>query len=236
MKRLALILTAVLCLVACGEMDKSYFPVNEMVSIVNGSIVNDNGVKYRATNIDITEMSKHERVLVEGRACLPEDPDAPYDYELEISGYYEVTIQDAVKASASEEGWGDSPIMVNKAWFANGYLNILVAVSYQKGTGYKGEINLVYDDVSSTKDNIIFNIVNKQEGKTWANEEMTEGDIEFGMTYYSFKYLDLLPADAKGDITATLNWIWFEGNYNIESSLPSHKTVNRSDSCDIYLE
>lgn len=237
MKKFILLLAAVLCLVSCDKFNKEYFPVNEIISIDNGTFVNDNGVKYHITNIsDLSSLKNQKRIFVEGRACFPEDASLGYDYELEISTYYEVKIQDAVKASSSEEGFGDSPVAVMLGWFANGYINLRTIVSYQKAAGYHGSINLVFDDAKSTDSELFFKLVNAQDGETWEDPEMTEGDIEFGASYYSFKYLSLIPESVKGTVKVTLTWNWFDDNPIAGASVPAHTVSEKSDTCEITLE
>lgn len=236
MRKIAFLMAALFCLVSCISEGPRY-NVSEMVSIDGSKITNDAGIRYRITNINkVSEMLKHERAYVIGQASSPDEA-GDYDYDLNVDACFSVNVKDAVAASASEEGYGKSPVSVQSAWLANSYFNMLLAVSYEKATGYKGEMNLVFDDVKSTTSDLYFKIQNKQEGKTWEDETLTAADIEFGQEYFSFRYLDLLPEGTKGNVTVHISWVWFDNNnYDPDAKIPLHSVSEKSDTCEIYLQ
>ena len=186
--------------------------VQEMMNVQNGLLVNDLGVKYSITGSAMAiDILSYDRVFVSGSA-VPSTV-AGYDYTLDPYEWYSVTIQDCVTLSSVEdadEAFGTSPINLSHVWFQGGYVNALVTVSYSDEEDFNGEINLVFDDSRSNgADKMYFLLKNKQEGKTWADEDLSATDAVFGSQFISFPYTQFVDPGFKGEQSFYMEWLWF---------------------------
>ena len=75
---------------------------------------------------------------------------------------------------------------------------------------------------------LYFILRNNQEGKTWENESLSPGELEFGTGIYSFEYTPLLDPSYKGDINFHFEWVWFQADPANEN-VPLRTTEPRSE-------
>ncbi|MBO7118667.1 MAG: hypothetical protein J6V81_08350 [Bacteroidales bacterium] len=225
MKKIILALAVLLGISSCKiERDLSIV-VQEMMNIENGLLVNDLGVKYSISDMSMaSEILKQQRVFITGTAVQSDV--AGYDYSLKPYEWYGVIIQECAMMSSAEdpdETWGTSPAELTHVWFQSGYINALVTVSFDSEEEYDGEVNMVFDDTRSSDSHLYFILKNKQEGKTWEDEDLTADKVAFGGQFYSFPYTQCYDQAFKGEQAVTIEWEWFKpGPY--EGELP-YRTV-----------
>ena len=211
MKKIILALAVLLGITSCNiERDPSIV-VQEMMNIENNLLVNDLGVKYFVNDQSMAaDILKQQRVFLTGTAVPSEV--ANYDYVLNPFEWYSVSVQECALLSSAEdpdETWGTSPAELTHVWFQSGYINALITVSYDSDEDYDGEVNLVFDDTRSTDSHLYFIVKNKQEGRTWEDEDLYPEKVVFGGQFYSFPYTQCYDQAFKGEQSITIEWEWF---------------------------
>lgn len=214
MKKFIIALAALLGLASCKIDRDLSVVVQEMMTVQNGILINDLGVKYfLATQEGTEDILQQQRVFLTG---LAEPADAAgYDYLLRPYEWYSVIVKDCVALSSAEDSdqaWGTAPAQVSHVWFQGGYINVLVTVSYDSDETFDGEVNMVYNDSRSSDSELYFILKNKQTGKTWEDSELSPDKVVFGAQFYSFPYTQYYSAGYKGEQNITIDWRWFDPN------------------------
>ena len=215
MKRLFFALAVMLGLASCKIDRDPSFVVQEMMNIQNGLLVNDEGVKFSiAGQAMASDILAQDRVFITGTATRSEI--AGYDYLLEPVEWFDVTVQDCIVLSTVEspdDSLGVSPVSLSHVWFQGGYVNALVTVSFDTNEDFHGKVNLVYDDTRSNGSNYLcFLLKNKQTGKTWEDEDLSEQEVVFGSQFFSFPYPQGYDSSFKGEQTIFIEWRWYDAS------------------------
>ena len=215
MKKLLFALAVLLGLASCKIDRDPSFVVQEMMTAQDGLLVNDLGVKYSIEGQDkASEILALQRVFLTGTA-VPSG-NSSYDYYLTPYEWYGVNVKDCVTLSAIEDiddSMGTSPAELTHGWFQGGYVNALVTVSFDSDEDFHGEVNLVFDDARSNgADKLYFILKNKQTGKTWADEDLSQDKVAFGYQFYSFPYSQYVDSNFKGEQTFNMEWLWFDSS------------------------
>jgi hypothetical protein len=214
MKKFIFALAALLGLASCNiERDLS-FVVQEMMNIQGGMLVNDLGVRYSVSAKDASDIFTNQRVFMTGTAEPAEA--SGYDYVLTPYEWYGVLVKDCVKLSTVEdvdETLGTCPVSLDHVWFQGGFINALTTVSFDMDEEDKPiEVNMLFDDVRSTGNDLYFILKNKQGGRTWEDDTLSPEKVIFGGQFLSFRYEDYVQPGFKGELAFHLEWKWFDAN------------------------
>lgn len=229
MKRILALLALVLCITACNKNNADLITINEIVNVQNGLLVNDAGVRYSLTDHDmLSQLMSLKRVFIIGQ--IEPVSNQSYDYKLYLMQFIGVNVKDCVKSSeiTDDDKLGHDPVHLSTCWLDGGYINASLAFSYNTYNGYQGVANIVFDQTRSTAKDLYFILRNNQEGKTWENESLSPGELEFGTGIYSFEYTPLLDPSYKGDINFHFEWVWFQADPANEN-VPLRTTEPRSE-------
>ena len=236
MKKLLTLLALTLCITACNKNNADLITINERVNVRNGLLINDAGVRYNLSDSDMmSQIMSLDRIFIIGQIEPASSPS--YDYKLYLMQFIGVNVKDCIKSSeiTDDDALGHDPLHLSTCWLDGGYINASLAFSYNTYMGYQGVANIVFDQTRSTSQDLYFVLRNNQNGKTWANEDLTPSELEFGTGIYSFKYTPLLDPSYKGDINFHFEWVWFQNDPSNEN-VPLRTTEIRSETFTLKAE
>ena len=67
----------------------------------------------------------------------------------------------------------------------------------------------MFDDTRSSDSKLYFILKNKQEGKTWEDEDLAPNKVAFGGQFFSFPYTQYYDPAFKGEQSVQIEWEWF---------------------------
>ena len=140
-------------------------------------------------------------------------------YTVRLTGFNEVFTKDPVDSTSvtDQNIFIEDPIHLGEAWYAGGYLNMLVYVPVKENSKQAHMINLVRDDQETAEGIYRFTFKHNAHG-----ELITAEDTDFIMAgrYVSFPLTPLFKEDEK-NVQIILNWTSNEeidGNWSAETT------------------
>ena len=143
MKRLIFSIVAVLLTAACAKDDVLLRNEQDMVLVVDGKLLTDNGLTFTVVQDDSDAgWEGWQRALV---TCDVLRKTSDTGYEVRLTAAQRVLLKDAVEeGELSDEEMGDDPIDIVSGWIAGDYLNLLTRVVFDPDSGQAHFINLVW--------------------------------------------------------------------------------------------
>ena len=237
MKKIIAMLAGVLCLAGCLKDSPDMVAINEIVTVKGGILINDAGVRYGVADTKIfSNFQSDQRLFITGQ-IEPASGDAKYDYKLYIEEYVAVSVQDCLKLSTVEDEstLGIDPANLYSCWIDGGFINAVITFSYDKYKDFDGVINLVFDDVRSTPEDIYLIVKNNQKGKSWLDEELIAANLVYGAGIFSFPLNTVLDPDYKGQVRLHFDWTWFQTDPE-DKTIPLRTTESRSETITINVD
>ncbi|MBQ4279521.1 MAG: NigD-like N-terminal domain-containing protein [Rikenellaceae bacterium] len=167
-------------------------------------IVRDDGkVLYVEVNQSNQRVEDGQRVLA-NYAILGDEPDG---FRVKLYALYDVLTKKPVSQSFIDadklhrtDSIGVDPIITNDAWFGGNFLNVYFTILHSNSS-QQHFINLVYDDLKSTADELFFEL---------KHNDYDDPRRMYGTGVVSFDLSGLMPA-GRDKVKVTLTWTDYDG-------------------------
>ena len=203
MKKLLLTVLAALTLAACAKDDVLVRYEQDMVLIVDGKMLTDNGLTFTVVENDATsEWTAWKRAFI---TCDVLRKKTETEYDIRLTDARQVLLKEAVaQGDLSEEKLGDDPIDITYGWIAGGYLNLLTRIVYSPASDKPHLINLVY--LGEEEGVQRFRLRHNSYGYYFGAPEI-EVPLSVGSSYVSFPIERFLP-EGKDSVEVEVIWKW----------------------------
>jgi hypothetical protein len=211
------------CLEESDEVYVSYGVIQNWVSNSNYEILTDKGNTLVVTKSNsFQEIEDGKRVLANFEILSDKESNRNV-YEVAVKGFYNLLSKPLVRESfiledesSRRDSIGNDPYTSIYAWFGGDYINIDFEIYFDRFSGEKHLINLVYDDTRASADTLYLSLYQN----AYDENPKYGGEYVRGWGRCSFKLSDLLPSDVN---SKPVKLTWLEYGYGF-------KIVERSDS------
>jgi hypothetical protein len=193
----------------------SYGVIQNTTSANNYEILTDKGNILKVTESHTIYKIEDGKRILANYNILSENNSGNKEYVVKVNGFYNLLSKPVVEESFIKEkeearldSIGNDPFVEIHPWFGGDYINIDFLIYYQEFSNTKHMINLIYDDIHSTRDTLYVKLRHN------AYKELPSNGYSYFKGYgrSSFKLADLLP-EGVNSLTVKLTWNEYE-NYS----------------------
>ena len=149
------------------------------------------------------------------------------EYDIDLLNFARVLRKVPVnKSTADDAVVGTDPILFVQGWVSGVdkvNLNVRFAISYKKESETIHYLNVLYDDVKSNSDTLVFELRHNGSGEVFGGQDIKDEDTSMDDGLLTFQLDSYLPTD-KESIVIRINSLWYKqyaGYYSKETEAVS---------------